>query len=120
MKTNERASQIWHALVAVSTDKRTVTYKEVVTWTWKGASAQSVGNPLGLIQSYCALNHLPDLSAIVVKAGTGQPGSGHGRSDEVPKKQEEVFRHDWLRTPPPMSEDFSQDELKPQLRGPRV
>ncbi len=106
MKTNERASQIWFALVAAAADTRTVTYKEAATWT--GTSAQSMGQFLRPIQSYCESKQLPDISAIVVNVGTGQPSPGHGKADDVPTKQRAVFGHDWLRTRAPVPEDFSQ------------
>jgi hypothetical protein len=42
----------------------------------------------------------------VVSEKTGLPGSGFIAAQNIPKKQMEVFTHDWSKTQVPSVEDF--------------
>jgi hypothetical protein len=100
MQRYERAAQIWSLLCLAATNRQVLTYELV---------GQLIGVPhFGLsgllepIQSYCILNNLPPLTALVVN-NSGMPGAGFIAAADVPAAQQQVFQHDWLEehTPTP-------------------
>ncbi|HZG43604.1 MAG TPA: hypothetical protein VEY93_11615 [Longimicrobium sp.] len=94
MTVSERAWQVWALLALAARNRQTLTYEMVGQLT--GMAIPGVGAVLEPIQSYCLLNHLPALSALVVSKATGLPGTGFIAAADVPKEFIRIFEHDWL------------------------
>ncbi len=94
MKIPERATQVWSLLAFAARNRQTLTYELVGKLT--SMHPAGVGAVLEPVQSYCLLNGLPPLSALVVNKATGLPGTGFIAAQEVPREFMRVFEHDWL------------------------
>ena len=96
MNRSERASQIWSVLAWAAKHRQTLTYPQVGKLI--GVPAAGLGQLLEPIQSYCLVNNLPPLTVIVVRQGTGLPGSGFtgAAAAALDKAQADVFAKDWL------------------------
>jgi hypothetical protein len=105
MKIPERAAQVWSLLAFAARNRQTLTYELVGKLT--GMPAAGLGAVLEPIQSYCLLNRLPPLSALVVNKATGLPGLGFIAATDVPKEFIRVFDHDWLSVGCPTPEALS-------------
>jgi len=104
MKLPERAWQAWPVLTAAAANRQLLTYELLGKLT--GMYTAGLGDVLERIQSYCLLNKLPPLSAIVVNKHTGLPGSGFIATNDVPKAFMQVFGYDWSSTPCPSPEQL--------------
>ena len=99
MKAEERAAQIWPVLALAAQNRQILTYRMVSKLI--GVPLQGLGQLLEPIHSYCIHHKLPPLTVLVVKDGTGLPGSGFSAAEDIPAAQSEVFAHDWLGGGPP-------------------
>jgi hypothetical protein len=106
MKIPERAWQTWSLLAFAAGNRQIITYDILGKLT--GMHAAGLGPVLEQIQSYCLINTLPPLSALVVNKATGLPSSGFVASSDVPRSFIEVFAHDWLATPCPSPEQLAE------------
>ncbi len=102
MTRTERAWQVWPLLAFAAKNRQVLTYDLVSKLT--GMSAVGLGAVLEPIQSYCLLNKLPPLSAVVVSKSTGLPGVGFIAASDVPKALIQIFERDWLSIPCPTPE----------------
>lgn len=106
MKIPERAAQAWSILAFAAKNRQTLTYELLGQLT--GMHAAGIGSVLEPIQSYCLINGLPPLSALVVNKGTGLPGTGFiGNAADVPRQFVRIFEHDWLALGCPSPEELS-------------
>lgn len=94
MNVSERAWQVWSLLAFAARNRQTLTYEIVAQLT--GMATPGLGAVLEPIQSYCLLNKLPALSALVVNKGTGLPGTGFIAAEDVPREFIRIFNQDWL------------------------
>ena len=94
MKIPERAAQAWSLLVFAAGNRQTLTYELLGRLT--GMPPAGLGSVLEPIQSYCLLNGLPALTALVVNKSTGLPGTGFIAAADVPREFIRVFEYDWL------------------------
>lgn len=94
MNISERAWQVWSLLAFAARNRQTLTYELVGQLT--GMATPGLGAVLEPIQSYCLLNKLPALSALVVNKATGLPGIGFIAAEDVPREFIRIFEHDWL------------------------
>ena len=94
MKIPQRSAQVWPLLSLAATNRQTLTYDIVGKLT--GMHAAGLGAVLEPVQSFCLLNDLPPLSALVVNKGTGLPGTGFIAVDDVPREFIRIFEYDWL------------------------
>ena len=94
MKIPERAAQDWSLLAFAAGNRQTLTYELVGTLT--GMHPAGLGAVLEPIQSYCLVNGLPPLSALVVNKATGLPGAGFIAASDVPREFVRIFEYDWL------------------------
>lgn len=94
MRISERAWQAWSLLAFAARNRQTLTYEIVGRLT--GMHTAGVGAVLEPIQSYCMLNSLPALSALVVNKATGLPGVGFIAAEDVPREFIRIFEQDWL------------------------
>ena len=101
MTKSERAAQIWPILTLCASRRQTLTYDNLGRLI--GVLRPGLGQLLEPIQSFCILNKLPPLTALVVSDVDGLPGSGFIGADHVPSAQARVFNHDWWRMTPPDS-----------------
>jgi len=104
MTATERATQIWPILVLCASRRETLTYD--LLGRLIGVPIQGVAEFLEPIQSYCLLEGLAPLAAIVVDQTTGLPENGSIPASKVPHAQAEVYAQDWLRNGPPHPEAF--------------
>ena len=104
MTRNERAAQIWPILTLSAVQRQTLTYEMLGRLI--GVPRQGLGQLLEPIQSYCIINSLPPLSALVVSDKSGEPGEGFIAAALVPQAQAQVFNFEWLDEPPPDEEDL--------------
>jgi hypothetical protein len=95
----ERAAQIWPMLTIAAARRQLLTYDMVARAI--GVPRPGLGQLLEPVQSFCILNRLPPLSALLVSEVTGIPGEGFIAASDVPRAQAEVFAHDWQGTKPP-------------------
>jgi len=105
MKIPERSAQVWSLLALAATHRQTLTYELVGKLT--GMHAAGLGPILEPIQSYCMLNGLPPLSALVVGKSTGLPSPGFVAATDVPREFIRVFEHDWIGTRCPSPEELT-------------
>jgi hypothetical protein len=105
MKLSERAWQAWPLLTAAAANRQLLTYELLSKLT--GMHTPGLGDVLERIQSFCLLNNLPPLTAIVVNKNTGLPGRGFIAAIDAPRAFMQVFVHDWSATPCP-----SPDQLE--------
>ncbi|MBA3342840.1 MAG: hypothetical protein H0W30_04520 [Gemmatimonadaceae bacterium] len=106
MKLSERAWQAWPVLALAAGNRQIITYEILAKLT--GMHAAGLGSVLEQIQSYCLLNDLPPLTALVVNKGTGLPSEGFVATKNVPRAFADVFEHDWLSTPCPSPDDLAE------------
>jgi hypothetical protein len=106
MNVSERAWQVWPLLALAARNRQTLTYEMVSQLT--GMATPGLGAVLEPIQSYCLLNKLPALSALVVNKGTGLPGTGFIAAGDVPREFIRVFRQDWSSIACPSPEAFAE------------
>jgi len=107
MKSHERAWQAWPVLALAARSRQLITYDILAKLT--GMHAAGFGPILEQIQSYCLLNGLPPLSAVVVSKATGLPSTGFVAATglDVPRAFQQVFEHDWLGTACPSPETLA-------------
>ena len=106
MKIPERAWQTW-PLLALAAGNRQIIMCGIVS-KLTGMHAAGLGAVLEQVQSYCLVNNLPPLTALVVNKGSGLPSEGFVAATGVPRAFIEVFQHDWLATPSPSPEQLAE------------
>lgn len=106
MKISERAWQAWSLLAFAARNRQTLTYEIVGKLT--GMHTAGIGAVLEPIQSYCMLNGLPALSALVVNKATGLPGVGFIAAEDVPREFIRIFEQDWLSVGCPSPEALAE------------
>ncbi|HEY8311473.1 MAG TPA: hypothetical protein VIG47_12995 [Gemmatimonadaceae bacterium] len=106
MKIPERAWQAWPLLAFAAGNRQIITYEILGKLT--GMHAAGLGDVLEQVQSYCLVNNLPPLTALVVNKGTGLPSPGFVAATDVPRAFIKVFEHDWLATPCPSPEQLAE------------
>ncbi len=79
---------MWAVLALAARNGQVLTYSMMSQLT--GRATAGVGAMLEPIQSYCVLNQLPPLTALVVHESDGMPGSG--------SLQRRTYRRQWLRS----------------------
>ncbi|MBI2807116.1 MAG: hypothetical protein HYX68_19215 [Planctomycetes bacterium] len=104
MNVFHRAAQIWAVLALAAENRQVLIYKIVSRLT--GVPRVGLGKCLEPIQSYCLLHGLPPLTILVVGEYTGMPGVGFIAAQDIPKSQQEVFKHDWLAHGSPSPADL--------------
>lgn len=104
MTRAERAQQLWSLLALAATSRQILTYDTVARLT--GVVRPSIGDFLRPIQQYCTEHQLPPLTALVVSETTGLPGDGFIAAPDVPAAQMRVFKHPWLESNAPTSEQL--------------
>lgn len=106
MKLSERAWQSWPVLALAAGNRQIITNEILAKLT--GMHAAGLGSVLEQIQSYCMVNGLPPLTALVVNKGTGLPSEGFIAATNVPRAFADVFEHDWLQTPCPTPDALAE------------
>jgi len=109
----DRAVQVWVLLSCAAHERTFYTY---------GGMGRKLGIPkaklvikdyLAPIMYYCRKHNLPPLTILVVNQETGQPGDG--LNSVAPKyrgkERVSVFKHEWLKIPPPTAEEFKKAML---------
>lgn len=117
MRAPERATQLWAVLALAARNRQVLTYDTVAQLI--GVARQGIGQLLEPIQSYCIVNQLPPLTALVVSKETGLPSSGFTATDAalVPAAQARVFEYDWLSRGCPTPEEFDNAARNRPSRG---
>src|SRR3954466_7414119 len=105
MKIPDRSAQVWSLLALAATHRQTLTYELVGKLT--GMHAAGLGPILEPIQSYCMLNQLPPLRALVVSKGPGLPSPGCVAATDVPREFIRIFEHNWIETKCPSPEQLA-------------
>lgn len=106
MKLHERAWQTWPVLTLAARNRQILTYEILGRLT--GMHAAGLGQVLEHIQSYCLLNGLPPLSALVVNKRTGLPSPGFVATTDVPRAFIDIFERDWLSEPCPTPDQLAE------------
>ena len=89
---DELARKAFEVLQEEASKSQTITYGELSTRV--EYYPHLLSHPLGQIEDYCRDNGFPNITAIVVRADTGQPGKGI-RVQDVDDEQQKVWRHEW-------------------------
>lgn len=105
----ERALQIWQVLISAAHNRQVLTYEIVAELIGVGAQAAiTIKLYLGILMRYCEANRLPPITALVVKKGIGQPGSGLRTLSAHPDRdREKVFAHEWFKQRPLTCSDLA-------------
>ena len=104
-----RSAQVWLALVAQATQRRTVTYN--------AQGALLLSHPMRLrsdldpIDDYCNEHGLPPLAVVCVDQETGEPSRGNVGVFRLDKNRERVFNYDWFALVPPTPEEIKEAHL---------
>lgn len=106
MNLSERAWQTWPVLTLAARNRQIITYEILAKLT--GMHTPGLGSVLEQVQSYCLVNDLPPLSALVVNKVTGLPSEGFSASNNVPRAFIDIFEHDWLSTPCPTPDKLAE------------
>lgn len=106
MKLHDRAWQAWPVLTFAAKNRQILTYELLGRLT--GMHPAGLGQVLERVQSYCLLNKLPPLSALVVSKETGLPSVGFVATADVPRAFILIFEHDWLSMPCPSPEKLEE------------
>lgn len=102
-----RAVQCWQVLVSKAMNRQTVTYEGLAELMFQRRAAGVLAQILGYVAFYCKDNDLPPLTALVVRKGGGEPGSGIPVDQTtIDAQREDVYAFDWFDLHPP-----SEDEL---------
>ena len=106
----DRAVQVWVLLACAAHERTFYTYGGIARKLGISGAQHIVYKYLGPIMYYCQKHDLPPLTILVVNQETGQPGDGliAVAPENREKERVQVFKHDWLRTPPPTAEEFKQ------------
>ena len=98
--SDEWAALMWQVLVATAAERRTITYGGLQRAVGlPGVTGHVMGAPLARIREWCDGAGKPDLTVLVVGAGTGRPGGGyHGGADA---ERERVYARNWWAVTPP-------------------
>lgn len=96
----DRSAHVWSLLAVTANYQQTVSLEIVRKLT--GLDATRLLPILDCIDCYCALNHLPPLSAVVLGKGAELPSTGR----DVPGELTPIFEHNWIDTPPPSFQDL--------------
>ena len=83
MTASVRAALSWPVLAWAATDGQMLTYG--ILGKLIGVPARGLGHLLDSIQAYCVKHDLPPLTALVVDADSGMPGTGFNAASEVPE-----------------------------------
>ena len=95
-----RALQIWLILIGSAIRRETQTYGEIAEAI--GVPAIAVGGFLNYIHHFCEQNDLPQLTVLVVRQDTGEPGDGYlGSRCTMYSDREQVYQYDWFCIFPP-------------------
>ena len=110
MKAHEKAAQIWPVLSLAARNRQVLTYD--ILGSLIGVPRFSVARLLEPIQSYCLINKLPALTALIVNKN-GAPGVDFLASEDFLQEQQNVFEHDWIggKTPAPEELFSATNEL---------
>ena len=106
MNLVERAWQVWPLLAYAAGNRQLLTYKIVGRLT--GMAVPGLGRVLEPIQSYCLLNGLPALTALVVNTTRGRPGEGFVGAEDPLAEFIRIFEHDWINTRCPNPAELDQ------------
>ena len=82
-----------------------------------GVPARGLGHLLDPIQASCVEHEPPPLTALVVSATTGMPGSGFSAASEVPKALQDVFSFNWLEAGGAPSAEAFEASIEQRNRG---
>ena len=90
-------------LVGMATRRETTRYGYIAEET--GVATQAVGGLcLDPIYQFCQENNFPDLTAIVVRRDTGEPGEGYLNRETLYRDRERVYDFPWMDYAPPTIE----------------
>jgi hypothetical protein len=106
MRIPERSAQLWSVLALAARSRQVLTYD--LTGRLIGVPRAALGQLLEPIQSYCLIQELPPLTALVVSAETGLPGAGFIAAADVPRVQQRVFAYDWVQHGCPSPDAFGE------------
>jgi len=109
MDRYQRALQLWSLLTFAARKQQLLAYE--LGWQLTGLAIVGLGQALDPVQSYCMVNHLPPLTAVVVSRITGLPQEGFHLPDDydgnVAAAQASVFVYDWASHGAPSPQDFA-------------
>ena len=104
MTKEERSLQIWQVLISAAYNRQLFTYEliaDLIGVGKDGKGAIALGYYLGALMQYCKEKRFPPITALVVKKGTGKPGSGLRTLSRHPDRdREKVFKYAWFKEHP--------------------
>ncbi len=98
MTTYERAIQIHQVLIGAAHHRQVLNYE--IVGKLIGVPHWGLAPHLEHLMKHCQRNHLPPLTALVVKKPSGKPGKGLTTVRDLDLDREKVFAHKWHRMRP--------------------
>ena len=100
-----KAVKTYLILVGMATRRETTHYGYIAGET--GVANQQVGGLcLDPVYQFCQERNFPDLTAIVVRLETGEPGKGHVNRETFYRERERVYSFAWMDYAPPTVEEL--------------
>ena len=99
-----RAAQTWPILAMVAHQHTTMTYGQLAALL--GIHPRPIRFVLGHIMVYCERHGLPPLTAVIVTANTGKPGSGLTTAPDQESALAAVYARDWWRVIAPTVDEL--------------
>lgn len=105
------AGRVWPMLVAHAAGAQTCWYEDIARVI--DTNPLSVRFVLGPIQSFCMVEQLPPLTALILQKGRNKPGTGFiaWDVDDLEEAHRRVFAFDWRAIPNPFSRLSPSDDL---------
>ena len=107
-RTDKLVSPVWAAIAQATADGHPLTYTQLANAVGSHRQSPALHGALAVIQEQCLKRGWPDLSAAVVRAGSGMPGVGRlGRREtrEEWSREWATVRHfPWPSTVPIVAE----------------
>ena len=106
-----KAVKTYLILIGMATRRETINYGCIASETGVGANQQVGKLCLDPVYQFCQERNFPDLTTIVVRLDTGEPGKGHENRETFYRERERVYSFAWMDYAPPTVEELHGQTL---------
>lgn len=115
MNVPDSSGQVWSLLVLAAMHHQAMSHELVGKLT--GMSTDSVEEALGRIESYCVLNGLPPLSALVVRESSDVHRRAFIPAEDASEERGRIFEKDWIAVHCPSCDELAAAARQHLSRG---